>query len=317
MEQSLLARSLFDNSRYESWFLSDDNRLRRRQYRQVHVLILTWAYHDLKPNITTPAGAECISLEEETERLRDSFEGFGYRVHEYLIPMQRSSESLRARLRQFCRYASDDTLLIVYYHGHGSLNDDKELVFSSHEHPTDPRWSQAAAAELYAALITGEACSTHSRSGLFQQLTQKYARFRPIAEVKWDDIRGTILGAPCDLLLILDCCAAGGANLRRVDSHPLPPQAQAEGYTKHLFAACGFESSTVDDMTATMCDVLDQYVPDPSGAPLTTKRLHQIMEERLQDSTTASQPIFKQLLPMDPERYITLPNLRDRAKRYL
>ncbi len=46
---------------------------------------------------------------------------------------------------------------------------------------------------------------------------------------------------------------------------------------------------------------------------LTTKRLHQIMEDRLQKDSAGSQPIFKQLLPHDPEQYITLPNLLDRG----
>lgn len=160
-----------------------------------------------------------------------------------------------------------------------------------------------------------------------------------MAEVKWDDVRQIVLGAPCDLLLVLDCCAAGGANLRHVNWQP--PYA-AEGYTKHLFAACGFESSTSDDMTAAMCDVLDEWVPGqgiPGLAPknlvvkkgittspggggggedcmfLTTKRLHQIMEHRLQKDSVGSQPIFKQLLPHDPEQYITLPNLFELERR--
>lgn len=150
------------------------------------------------------------------------------------------------------------------------------------------------------------------------------------------------------MLLILDCCAAGGAGLSHINWQP---PAGAAGYTKHLFAACGFESSTSDDMTAAMCAVLDEWVPPPSssqsvsrsrsksrsksadggvaasgvvgggaGGPvgggqfLTTKRLHQLMEDRLQKRAVGSQPIFKQLLPQDPEQYITLPNLRRRER---
>jgi hypothetical protein len=88
-------------------------------------------------------------------------------------------------------------------------------------------------------------------------------------------------------------------------------------------------------MTAAMCEVLDGWVhegastgttvngivgiggglsqgPAPGSGVLTTKRLHQLMEDRLQKRVVGSQPIFKQLLPHDPEQYITLPNLRDR-----
>ena len=101
------------------------------QYNQVHALILTWSFHDLRTaSYTAPPPADYISLEDETRRLRDTLEGYGYNVHEFLIPMQRPMENLRTKLKQFCRHAADDTLLIVYYHGHGSLDDENELVFS-------------------------------------------------------------------------------------------------------------------------------------------------------------------------------------------
>ena len=179
-----------------------------------------------------------------------------------------------------------------------------------------------------------------------------------MSSIRWDVLRTPILSAPSDVLLVLDCCAAGGASLARLD---WTPPADAAAYTKHLFAACGFESSTSDDMTAAMCEVLDEFVPPPpvsvsvsakqrsrsrsadpvtaaaaatetggggggaaagagaaggAGGPvggglfLTTKRLHQLMEDKLQKRSVGSQPIFKQLLPLDPEQYITLPNLR-------
>ena len=71
-----------------------------------------------------------MSLEDETRRLHETFGSLGYQVQEFLIPMNRPMEKMRIKLKQFCRLAADDTLLIVYYHGHGSLDDDNELVFS-------------------------------------------------------------------------------------------------------------------------------------------------------------------------------------------
>lgn len=97
----------------------------------MHALILTWSFHDLRAeDYTAPPADDYVSLEDETALLRDTLEGYGYTVHEFLIPMHRSLESLKAKLKQFCRYAADDTLLIIYYHGHGALGDDNELVFS-------------------------------------------------------------------------------------------------------------------------------------------------------------------------------------------
>lgn len=73
-------------------------------------------------------------------------------------------------------------------------------------------------------------------------------------------------------------------------------------------------------MTAAMCEVLDEWVPgrrDEKDSLLTTKRLHQVMEDRLQKDSAGSQPIFKQLLPRDPEQYIVLPDLGGvRGRRY-
>lgn len=170
------------------------------QYNQVHALILTWSFHDLRAEqYTAPPAPDYVSLEEETARLRDTLEGYGYAVHEFLIPMHRPVESLKTRLKDFCRLAADDTLLIIYYHGHGALDDDSELVFSrcvgvflfyfsffctsvltyvftlsaSHDHPNNPEWSQAAAAELYAALLSGDACPTHTRGNKYQELLKK------------------------------------------------------------------------------------------------------------------------------------------------
>lgn len=103
----------------------------RPQYSQVHALILTWAFHDLRAeDYTAPPAADYVSLEQETARLRATLERYGYTVHEFLIPMARSAEALKAKLKQFCRYAADDTLLVVYYHGHGAMDADNELVFS-------------------------------------------------------------------------------------------------------------------------------------------------------------------------------------------
>ncbi|KAL2260467.1 hypothetical protein VTK26DRAFT_5512 [Humicola hyalothermophila] len=386
------------------------------QYTSVHALIITWSFHDLRAeDYTAPPAADYVSLEQETARLRATLSSYGYAVHEFLIPMRRSAERLARELERFCAaYAADDTLLIVYYHGHGALDDENELVFSSHDHPENPEWSKAAAAELYAALMDGAACPGRSCGGSggreerrWRELMKKYERYRPVSSIKWSSIRDTVLSAASDVLLVLDCCAAGGATLQHVHWQPPPG---AEAYTKHLFAACGFESSTSDDMTAALCEVLDEHMwaagaastatvetrgrsspssssssppppsppvaapaapppspppPPPSilgeeagipdhdlegggttgngavnggaaaaaaaagggggggggpgpgpgpGGPLTTKRLHQLMEDKLQKRSVGSQPIFKQLLPHDPEQYITLPNLSLRGR---
>lgn len=43
----------------------------------------------------------------------------------------------------------------------------------SHDHPKNLEWSQAAAAELYAALLSGDTCATHGRRDKHQELLKK------------------------------------------------------------------------------------------------------------------------------------------------
>ena len=100
-------------------------------YNQVYALILTWEFHDLRAApYTTPPTPDYVSLEDETHRLRATLEGYGYDVDTFDIPMRRPTQAIQRRLKEFCKLAADDTLLIVYYHGHGSLDDENELVFS-------------------------------------------------------------------------------------------------------------------------------------------------------------------------------------------
>ncbi|KAK4639906.1 hypothetical protein QC761_700740 [Podospora bellae-mahoneyi] len=284
-----------------------------QQYKEVHCLILTWSFHDLRAeDYMAPPAADYISLEDESERLIKTLKNYGWQVSEHHIDMNRPVESTTARLNKFCQLASDDVLLVVYYHGHGSLDEDNELVFSSHDHPENSEWAKKAAADLYSELLSRQNGGHGQNKAAFEALMKKYERYRPISHLPWSTLRQPLLTCPSDVLFILDCCAAGGANL---PSSSIP---QSNTYTKHLFAACGFESSTSDDMTATLCNILDDNAAQGANKTvLTTKRLHQLIEESLQKKNNGvgtSQPIFKQLLPLDPERKIHLPNLGNHPK---
>ncbi|KAH8898968.1 hypothetical protein GQ53DRAFT_759188 [Thozetella sp. PMI_491] len=292
--------ALFPRPFYQDSYRS--RKVPKTKYASAQVLILTWAFHDLRGGYDVEAEEDIVSLDEETDSVRETFEKFGYKVREGRIPMEDSAEKMKILVDKFLRRAAPDALLIVYYHGHGGLDEDGGLVFSSHEHPSDTQICQDAAADLYKAMAALD--TAPKRTSMITSLKAKYERFRPIAEVKWEKIRDSLLQAPCDLLLVLDCCAAGGANLKHVDWQPEP---MAEGFAKHLYAACGFESSSRGEMTAGLCDALDVYYAEETGKPLTTKRLHQIVEDRLQKKSVGAQPIFKQLLPVDGDKHITLP----------
>ena len=82
-----------------------------KDYTTVKVLILTFKFNDLK-------------LEAETKAVEGAFINAGYVVNEpYEIEMDNSSEKLEKRLRDFLpgKKKDEDTLYIVYYHGHGGV----------------------------------------------------------------------------------------------------------------------------------------------------------------------------------------------------
>lgn len=89
------------------------------RYKQVHVLLLSWEADDL-------------GVAKEIAELQDVFENiYHYEVEFWKIPSNRSHNSLNRRLTNFIDdYEGEDSLLIVYYGGHGYMNDDRQCVWS-------------------------------------------------------------------------------------------------------------------------------------------------------------------------------------------
>lgn len=90
----------------------------RSKYRAVHVLLLSWVNDDLK-------------VEIEIQRLFRVFEElYGFGVAWWLIPSDDSHNELGDRLRSFTKqYAQEDTLLIIYYGGHGYIDSNRQPIW--------------------------------------------------------------------------------------------------------------------------------------------------------------------------------------------
>ena len=97
---------------------------------KVSVLLLTFAYHNLGPD-----------LEEETEAVWGAFEGLGYKVNAELINISTPLESLVTEIekltKRIVRTGSredkkphKDDLLIIYYHGHGVVIEPGEFAIA-------------------------------------------------------------------------------------------------------------------------------------------------------------------------------------------
>jgi len=73
-----------------------------------------------------------LGVLNEIDELDDVFRRiYHFEVERWKIPSKRSHNTLAAKLLAFLdEYESKETLLIVYYGGHGSMNDDRQCVWS-------------------------------------------------------------------------------------------------------------------------------------------------------------------------------------------
>lgn len=91
----------------------------RSRYKEVHVLLLSWEEDNL-------------GVIKELTELRDVFENlYRFQTETWNIPTLESHNALAFRMMQFLNdFKADDNLLVVYYGGHGGMNDDRQCVWS-------------------------------------------------------------------------------------------------------------------------------------------------------------------------------------------
>jgi hypothetical protein len=88
-------------------------------YAAVHVLLLSWEDDDL-------------GVVKEIDELYDIFRAlYGFQVEEFKIPPRESDDAVHQVLNTFVKgHQSSRTLLLVYYGGHGFLNQSRLLVWA-------------------------------------------------------------------------------------------------------------------------------------------------------------------------------------------
>lgn len=128
--------------------------------------------------------------------------------------------------------------------------------------------------------------------------------------MSWENIRELIDGAQCDLAVILDCCASGGAAIS-----PRATAASARGaadnearalrlkfekalkglgttitqngrYSKELLAACSWESETRGHMSDAMCQVLQNDQDNPISLETLCENMNQVLGQQIRDGAT-------------------------------
>ncbi|KAL8962147.1 MAG: hypothetical protein Q9193_001414, partial [Seirophora villosa] len=169
-------------------------RTSQSRYKDVHVLLLSWEDDDL-------------GVATEIADLRRVFDfSYHFLTSHWRIPSHKSHNALVRQVMQLLDESeSRDKLLIVYYGGHGKMNEDRQCVWIWYvkQHLlvpgpplTDPPSNQEANA----------------------------------ATLQWSSIQTMLEEADSDVLILLDCCAAGSS-----------AGGSGKGINQ-MIAACGFES---------------------------------------------------------------------------
>lgn len=91
----------------------------RTRYAAVHVLLLSWENDDL-------------GVHTELSELQSVLQTYySFNTQEWRIQSIRSHNSLGLRIMEFLeQFESEDNLLVIYYGGHGYMNDDRQCVWS-------------------------------------------------------------------------------------------------------------------------------------------------------------------------------------------
>ncbi|KAM7195516.1 hypothetical protein V8F33_006686 [Rhypophila sp. PSN 637] len=229
--------------------------------QEVHVLILTWAKRDDNNGRRIVDEAPLLSptLDMETEAVRSSFKRRGYRVQCRRIPEDYPTAAVETILDKFLdKSVEGKSLLVVYYHGYGNMDQSGRMVFSRHK-----------AANQYVVTNSDQ----HATSSFF-----------------WDDVRDPIMQSLGDVLLIFDCCPLPPHQSQYGQKHnPMKPADDgtllieagmiSSPSTKQLLGVCagpprGFGQQHIDAttpideicpqgmMTTSLCKILDNKFAD-------------------------------------------------------
>ncbi|KAF3088176.1 hypothetical protein TWF706_010948 [Orbilia oligospora] len=244
-----------------------------RKYTLVKALILFFEYNDL-------------NIKPETTQFKATCESLGYEVTVYEIKMKDSWEDLEKELKKLFPIRAEKTeLRIIYYDGHGGINDDSSLTLASHTFSKSMQ-------EIINALP--------------QSVRDQSDALQDIAEVNWRDIVNMVNAMKCDTLAILDCCDAGaGATTTSLAEK----DEQVIDYKKELIGACGWRAEARYHMTPTLCSVLRSGLREVQHS-MSISTLIRRMNNRMVGIGEAAPQAVHYLLKRNTVGKIILPRLK-------
>jgi hypothetical protein len=213
----------------------------KSRYTNVFVLMLCW--EDENPQLPVS-----IEIQKLLEVFRDTY---NYATEIWKIPDQSCHSTLNKKILDFTEISGDskEHLKIVYYAGHARLTKNRLLTW------TRSVWLLKLSTNFVFLSISSWRCNEQS----------KYPT------VKWSGIQNVLEEAQSDVLILLDCCAAGALNTL-----------EGNGVTE-LLSACGYNASAngVGQYSFTNALILE-LTSLSTGPPFTVAYLYNNIFSRIQ-----------------------------------
>ncbi|EUC48929.1 hypothetical protein COCMIDRAFT_23305 [Bipolaris oryzae ATCC 44560] len=214
------------------------------------LLTLNFEFTDLK------------NLKCEVEKVSSAFVNRGFKRQPIPIRMNDTSEALAEEVGKYLPSEHSDKLIVVYYNGHGGLEEGDGLVLASHNHPMGSHKLQRDAKVFWKVLDFVEKNPRRISQRIIPDVAttlsdfvEKHKAYQPIAEVSWSNTHKRIMAAKCDVAIILDCCSSGAAAIGRSETEETRNRKfragvaqlatnEEERYAKEILAACSWSSTS-------------------------------------------------------------------------
>ena len=232
------------------------------RYSSVHVGMMRWE-------------KDTLGVEPEMNALKDVLEfKYGFSVETWHIPANPKSHThLMQNALDFLRdFDSQDNLFILYYAGHGYINQDRQSTWA---------WYVSLQQDTYLSLIANSSIDPNSPT------------------VDWSHIQGLFERALSDVFVLLDCCAAVSSASRRGNDFGV----------METIAACGFEGRAPPpgehSFTTSLIEVLEEWENVPSfSVTMLHSAVLNVLKSRRRERCTNGQKMEWRSTPVYVNNYL-------------
>jgi hypothetical protein len=95
-------------------------------YTKAKALMICWKPEE---NKSDKINKTLETFKKQRDMLSNELDGFNFGIESFEVDSVKPYRALFLRLHEFLKYDDQQTLLVVYYGGHGERNEDNQLVW--------------------------------------------------------------------------------------------------------------------------------------------------------------------------------------------